>query len=128
MEDIIFALELTATGLVVVFSALVSVALIVKLFQQIDRPKPPTVAPAAPPRQESAPPAQLASSVPESDDGTISPEVAAAIAAAVAIATSRKGRIRRIRYRSPQSTAGAAETAWSRQGRVSIMTSHLPKQ
>jgi hypothetical protein len=52
----------------------------------------------------------------------MSPEVAAAIAAAVTISLRKKVRIHRIQYRS-----GPLETAWSRQGRYAIMTSHQPK-
>jgi hypothetical protein len=48
--------------------------------------------------------------------------VLAAISAAVALATDRKVRIKRIRYRAP------SEAAWSRQGRVTIMASHVTRR
>ncbi len=48
-----------------------------------------------------------------------SPEVMAVISAAVTVALGQKARIRRIRYWRTRPTS-----AWSIQGRVSIMNSH----
>jgi hypothetical protein len=75
-------------------------------------PTPSTAAPATPP----------AESAPATRDG-ISPEVMAAISAAVAVATQKRFRIKRIRYREAPPL-----DAWSRQGRIMIMTSRRGKQ
>ncbi len=128
IEDFWFGIELTITGIVVVFFALVTVALIVFGFQRLNRFQEAAGdknAPAAtaPNKTEPAKPAAGAS-----EDGKVSPEVAAVIAAAVATATTKKVRIHRIQYRSHVSSLGAAETSWSRQGRVSIMTSRTPRR
>lgn len=128
IEDFWFGIELTITGIVVVFFALVTVALIVFGFQRINRVQEAasskkTTAATAPQQTEPANPAAEAA-----EDGKVSPEVAAVIAAAVAAATTKKVRIHRIQYRSHVSSLGAAETSWSRQGRVSIMTSRTPRR
>jgi sodium pump decarboxylase gamma subunit len=131
IEDFWFGIELTITGIVVVFFALVTVALIVFGFQRINRVQEAasskkTTAATAPQQTEPAKPAAEAAGAAE--DGKVSPEVAAVIAAAVAAATTKKVRIHRIQYRSHVSSLGAAETSWSRQGRVSIMTSRTPRR
>jgi Na+-transporting methylmalonyl-CoA/oxaloacetate decarboxylase gamma subunit len=129
IDDIWFGLELTATGILVVFTALILVAVVVGLFKQLDRPKPVKD---SRPSQESMPSVPVSNTTQQDHgapalEGGISPEVAAVIMAAVAEATTQKIRIHRIRYRSGVNANSVAETSWSRQGRVSIMTSHFPK-
>jgi hypothetical protein len=128
MDDITFAWTITITGILVVFVALVAVAVFVIVFQRIDQPKA-TETPAVP--QRSAPPTAKSSSAPgvaESahpaggGDG-VSPEVMAVIVATVAQTLERPIRVHRIRYREQ-----AHEAAWARQGRVAIMTSHTPRR
>lgn len=121
--DLTFGIEITITGLVVVFTALVSVGLIVTVFQRINQPTSEAETSAAPAAKTAAPATQAAAKLEASNNGSMSPEVAAAIAAAVTISLRKKVRIHRIQYRS-----GPLETAWSRQGRYAIMTSHQPKQ
>jgi NhaP-type Na+/H+ or K+/H+ antiporter len=120
--DFAFAVDITITGLVVVFTALVSVSLLVWLFEKIDRPQPASEAkqPVQAPRTQHEPAMSAQKTMP--GDG-ISPEILAAIMAAATLATQQKIRIVRVQYRQ---TPG--DTAWSRQGRYSIMTSHLPKR
>ncbi len=125
-----WGLQTTVVGVTVVFTALITVWIVVTLFQKLDRPEPAAKSakpaqPAAPP--QSAPAAAATSAAKPEQDGALAPETAAVIAAAVTAALGRKVRIHRVQYRSSISNAGIVETAWSRQGRVSIMTSHLPK-
>jgi sodium pump decarboxylase gamma subunit len=120
--DLTFGIQITITGLVVVFTALVSVGIIVTLFQRINQPKSETKTSAPAPAARTAAPSEQAAATPEASNGSMSPEVAAAIAAAVTISLRKKVRIHRVQYRS-----GPLETAWSRQGRYAIMTSHQPK-
>ncbi len=122
-ENLVFGLEVTFTGLVVVFTALIAVALIVTLFQRIDRPQKEI--PAAPPAPARPAPAPVRSAsttngaAASNTDGKMSPELAAVIAAAATLAVGKKVRIQQIRYRS-----GPVETAWATQGRHAIMASH----
>jgi hypothetical protein len=146
-EDLWFGIEVTATGLLVVFMALISVALIVALFQRLQGTEEPSAALQlsesgwgaflrhyifipAPGGKEQEPAATPASkpatgTAPKESTGSegIPPETLVAIMAAASIATGKKIRIHRVQYRS-----GPADTAWSRQGRVDIMTSHQPKR
>lgn len=148
-SDLIFGLVTTVTGLVVVFSALVGVALVVIVFGKLDPPeandagKQPKPAGAASGWQRLVPSALMrgrktARSVTEPQPALpstgnpgaalpatqgVPPEVVAVIMAAVAAAIDRPIRVQRIRYRSQP-----VESGWSRQGRISIMTSHLPKR
>jgi Na+-transporting methylmalonyl-CoA/oxaloacetate decarboxylase gamma subunit len=120
--DFAFALDVTITGLVVVFTALVSVSILVWLFEKVDRPQPASEAkqPVQEPRAQHQPPTATQKTMPGE---AIAPETLAAIMAAATMATQQKIRIVRVQYRS-----APGETAWSRQGRYSIMTSHLPKR
>lgn len=67
----------------------------------------------------------VASASSQHNDTPISPEVFAVVAAAVAIATGRKGRIKRIRYRRGPTDV---DMTWARLGRYTIMHSHEPRR
>lgn len=107
MEQFIFGLKLTAIGMSVVFVALITVQLVLNLFKRLDRRSTAVAEPAA----ESAPTEGL------------SPEVMAAIAAAVTLTVGKKARIKRIQYRSTR-----PERGWAMQGRMTIMASHIVKR
>ncbi len=53
----------------------------------------------------------------------LSPELVAAISAAVTVALRKKTRIKSIQYRAARPTAG-----WSMQGRMTVMSSHSMKR
>jgi hypothetical protein len=67
----------------------------------------------------------VASASSQQHETSLSPEVFAVVAAAVAIATGRKGRIKRIRYRRGPTDV---DTTWAKLGRYAIMTSHQPRR
>jgi sodium pump decarboxylase gamma subunit len=116
-ENLAFGVQLTITGVTVVFVALVTVALVMIVLRRLDQPEETKKQKAA----ARAPAAASSTPAPVSDE--LSPEVMVAIAAAVEVALRRKVHIQRIRYRTFPSEAG-----WSRQGRMSIMASHAPKK
>lgn len=111
-EALGIALQLTIVGMSVVFLALTLLVLLLTLFKRLDaqlsRPK------------EVIDQIDVAKtpSIPVSTE-ELAPELLAAISAAVAVATTKKIRITRIRYRGER-----PEPAWSRQGRTAIMGSH----
>lgn len=113
IQPIQFALRLTSMGMGVVFTALLILSGLLRIAQRASR----TEAPVA-----TAPAAAPAMPAPEARDG-ISPEVMAAISAAVTIATQKRFRIKRIRYHEAPPL-----DAWSRQGRITIMTSRRGRQ
>ncbi len=106
MDYTAIGINLTFTGMSVVFVGLIILLMIMKFFQWLD-------ARIAAPR--AAAPAPAASATP----GTLSPQDMAVISAAVAIAIGKPVRVRRIRYRR-----GSPESTWTRQGRITIMGSH----
>ncbi|NJN68006.1 MAG: OadG family protein [Chloroflexaceae bacterium] len=121
MDDAMtIGLRLTVTGMVVVFFGLIVLLLVMHGFQYFDRWLEARAARQQKRRQRKQGAAQPRGS--GVSDGSIPPEVMAAIAAAVAIAIDRKVRIRRIRYRA------LSEGSWSRQGRVTIMASHVTRR
>ncbi|RMH74001.1 MAG: hypothetical protein D6675_00990 [Gemmatimonadetes bacterium] len=108
MEDILYGVKISAIGISIVFGALIVIAWILSLFDRVD-----TLL-----TRSKSPQTGDASVVSDSVHG-VSPEVVAAISAAV-LAAYGKARIRKIRYRS-----GPAEaSSWSIQGRATVMASH----
>ncbi len=115
LQPIAFALRLTGLGMGVVFVALVVLSGLLSIAQRAYKPsEEPAAGAAAAPQQQAAPSQPTSSS--------IAPEVMAAISAAVAIATQKRFRIKRIRYREAPPLG-----VWSRQGRITIMTSRKGK-
>ncbi len=110
-EELMFGVQLTVTGMTVVFSGLVLLFVLMTIFQRVDRW---LLA-----RSQSTDNTPSASDALPDHDGTVPPEIIPVIAAAVAVATGRQVRIRRIRYR-----ARPAETSWSKEGRLTVMGSH----
>lgn len=108
MDYIAIGLQLTATGMMVVFSGLVVLFGMMSMFQLLEQRKtsPKTTKTQQPPIPDSA---------------AITPEVLAVISAAVTETFGKQVRVKRIRYRSPQYDTG---NVWSKQGRVTIMGSH----
>lgn len=110
------AFQLTATGMLVVFSGLVLLFVLMTLFKQADQ----SLA-----ERRAARMSNLPTPTPAPDESTdaIHPEIIAAISASVALAVGKKVRIQRIRYRT-----APVGSSWSRQGRVTIMGSHFTKR
>jgi len=107
LHDLAIAWRLTCFGVTVVFMALSLVAGAVWLFQKLETWRPTSKAAESPADQG-----------PTVESG-ISPEVVAAISAALSASLGEHTRIHHIRYRR-----GAPEATWSREGRLSIMASH----
>lgn len=131
VENLTFGLEVTLIGNLVVFSALVLVWQIMDAFRTslwglperlmmliryLLTKKQKLPAPVA--RQVETTP--VISTPPA---GTISPDIVAAITAAIAVTIDKKFMITRIRYRQQP-----PEGAWNKHGIASIMTSHSPKR
>jgi len=105
--DLAVAWKLAWFGMLVVFAALGLVSGAVWLFQKLETWKP------APKTAEvPADPGPIV-------EAGISPEIVAAISAALSVSLGEHTRIHHIRYRR-----GAPEATWSREGRLSIMASH----
>jgi Na+-transporting methylmalonyl-CoA/oxaloacetate decarboxylase gamma subunit len=115
LQPIAFALRLTGLGMGVVFVALLVLSGLLAVAQRAYKPSEEPAAGAAAAPQQQAAPSQPTSS-------GIAPEVMAAISAAVAITTQKRFRIKRIRYREAPPLG-----VWSRQGRITIMTSRRGK-
>jgi hypothetical protein len=79
----------------------------------MSRPKPEAIPTPAPGAQPSTQP--FVNGLP--------PEEVAVISAAVTAAMTRRIQVKRVRY-----LGNVPETAWSRQGRVTIMASHVTKR
>lgn len=107
MSDLAVAWKLTWFGMTVVFTALSLVSSAVWVFHKLEARMPAAGA------EESLP-----DPGPTVESG-ISPEVVAAISAALCASLGEHTRIHHVRYRR-----GAPEATWSRQGRLSIMASH----
>lgn len=114
LDPIVFALQLTFTGMGVVFLALLLLSFLIGLSQRF-------LAPPAEPEVEisviESTPTPSTIALPSGDG--LTPETMAAITAAITVAIGSRYRIKRIRYLEDH-----APDAWSRQGRVTIMTSH----
>ncbi len=110
LEELIYGLQLTAIGMGVVFLALSVVSIIISLFDRFGREKQPV-----------AEQSQAGAVVEEPQTDVILPEVIAAISAAVAVAVGKKARVTHIRQSVPS-------VAWQRQGRATIMASHVTKR
>lgn len=114
LKPITFALQLTVTGMGVVFLALLLLSFLIGLSQRF------LVEPAEPQIEltpiERMP--DLPTIAPPPDHGLTS-ETMAAIIAAITVAIGSRYRIKRIRYLDDH-----VPEAWSQQGRVNITTSH----
>lgn len=115
---LVFGLQLTIIGMGVVFTALTLIIYVLKL---TDHLTPWLIKLAGSGVHGHGHTEQIAA--PAQTDDMLAPEVMAAISAAVLVAVGQRARIRRIRYRSAQPA-----TAWSVQGRASIMGSHSVKR
>ncbi|WP_432798235.1 OadG family protein [Poriferisphaera sp. WC338] len=109
-EDMVTGgLTLMFVGMGVVFTALILLMITIKALNTFLAEKPKAVPAPAP-----------IANTPKSND-EIEPEVLAVISAAVAAVVGGSHKIRRVDVLYKQGTA------WARQGRRSIMTSHRPK-
>jgi Na+-transporting methylmalonyl-CoA/oxaloacetate decarboxylase gamma subunit len=115
-EELSIALQLTGTGMSVVFSGLVILFVLMMLFQRFEKMGSAR-------KVDSTPETSRAASGAEVLPDAIPPEVVVAISAAVGVAVGRPFRVRRIRYRS-----ATTESLWSKQGRITIMGSHVTKR
>ena len=111
MDIFIFGVEITVVGLTVVFFALALLAWILSYFDRIDN--------WVSNRQSKSQGTTVGSVAEKSVDEGISPEIIAAISAAVTVAIGRKVKIKHVRYRRQ-----AANPTWQTQGRATIMASH----
>jgi Na+-transporting methylmalonyl-CoA/oxaloacetate decarboxylase gamma subunit len=107
LHDLALAWRFTIFGVAVVFTALSLVSGAVWLFQKLETWKPTSKTAEVP-----ADPGPIV-------EAGISPEIVAAIGAALSASLGEHTRIHHIRYRR-----GAPEATWSREGRLSIMASH----
>lgn len=108
-EILSYGIKISVVGFSIVFIALIVVAFVVKLLQNVDNWLKP--------KSTKSPSKQKASD--EGDEGEMSPELIAAISAAVAVAIDTRHKITRIRYR-----AEPGQSSWSVAGRTSILASH----
>lgn len=113
MDELIVGLRVTVVGLGVVFIALTTVYAVLTLFIRLERRFTSKQTEAVPQAEPASPAVGEA----------IPPEILAAIVAAVTIAIGKKVRLKRVRYHSAK-----PETAWSTQGRATIMASHVVKR
>lgn len=114
---LVFGLQITILGMGVVFAALTLIIYVLKLTERLT----PWLEKFGGSGHGHGHQAETAA--PAETPGALTPEVMAAISAAVVVAVGKRGRIRRIRYRSTQPGA-----AWAVQGRASIMASHNVKR
>jgi Na+-transporting methylmalonyl-CoA/oxaloacetate decarboxylase gamma subunit len=117
---LLYGLQLTIIGMGVVFTALTLIIYVLKL---TDRLTPWLVKLGGAGGHGHTHEHEEKVVAPTETPGVLSPEVMTAIAAAVVVAVGKRARIRRIRYRSVQ-----PGSAWSVQGRASIMASHNVKR
>ena len=111
MDLFMLGVQITVIGLTVVFIALALLAWILSYFDNID---------AWITNRKTKTQAQPTEAVAEkSVDQGISPEIIAAISAAVAVAIGGKAKIKHVRYRRQM-----ADPTWQTQGRATIMASH----
>lgn len=108
MNDLIFALKISAVGLSVVFIGLILISWLVGLLRFLDRPKV---------LSSSSKPITTTESASQ-----LSPKLVAVISAAVAVSIDKRFQIKRIRYRT-----GPQQMTWSKQGISTIMGSHVTK-
>ena len=102
MDPLHIALKVSLVGVVVVFSALLLIGVVISLLTLFES------------REEVSPVATPEAEVPE--------EIVAVISAAIHVAMGAGVRVKRVRYGRK-----ARENSWSKQGRVTIMASHLTK-
>lgn len=113
---LIFGLQLTIIGMGVVFFALTLIIYTLKLTERLM----PWLEKLG--GSEHGHGHQEATAASAETPGVLAPEVMAAISAAVIATVGKRARIRRVRYRSV-----SPGSAWSVQGRASIMASHSVK-
>jgi sodium pump decarboxylase gamma subunit len=111
MDVFIFGIEITVVGLTVVFIALALLAWILSYFDRIDN--------WVTNHRSKSQDAMVESAAEKPVDEGISPEIIAAISAAVAVAIGSKVKIKHVRYRRQ-----TANPTWQTQGRATIMASH----
>lgn len=123
-NPIVFGIQLTIIGLLVVFFTLLLISLIVStvfgrveqwaaslgLSKREETPAPPVLEPVPEPVLEVTP-------------SELAPELLAVITAAIGVAIDKRAKIKTIRYRRTP-----ASTSWSVQGRTTIMASHQIKR
>lgn len=128
-QALIDGAQIAVLGMTVVFSALVLISLIIANFDNLE--KIIKIKPyehghghghsAAAPKKEAK---KSTSEQPtEVVEEGISPQVIAALSAAIAVATEKKVRITRVRYRREP-----AQPTWAAQGRTAIMSGRAVKQ
>jgi len=115
-DPMAFGIQISIIGLVVVFSALSLISILIgTVLGRVDQWWEQLLQWRTRPAVEAETPAEIPA-------GELSPELLAAISAAIAVTIDKKVRIKAIRYRRTPAAA-----SWSVQGRATIMASHLPK-
>ncbi len=109
-EELMYGVQLTVTGMTVVFSGLVLLFVLMTIFQRVDRWMN---------RSQETAMAPAGGDATSDNDENVPSNVVPVIAAAISVALGPHVRVRRIRYR-----AGPAETSWSKEGRLTVMGSH----
>lgn len=112
MQDLVFGAQLTVTGMAVVFTGLFLLFILMTISQHLHQWASANKHPPVPHHSPSPP-----------SPDTIPPEVVVAIAAAATSTLGKPVRVKRIRYRT-----APTETAWSKQGRITIMGSHTTRR
>jgi Na+-transporting methylmalonyl-CoA/oxaloacetate decarboxylase gamma subunit len=116
---LVFGVQVSILGISVVFLAL---ALIIFAMKLLDRLTPWLIKRFGVSEHGHSHASEISAPAVEPDE-VISPEVMVAISAAVAVAIGKRARITRIRYRSAQPGG-----AWSVQGRMTVMASHVTRR
>lgn len=126
-QALIDGAQIAILGMTVVFSALVLISLIIANFDNLE--KVIKIKPYEHGHGHGAPAPKKAEKKPAQEEPTetveegISPQVIAALSAAIAVATEKKVRITRVRYRREP-----AQPTWAAQGRTAIMSGRAVKQ
>lgn len=113
MEMLGVGLELSVTGMTVVFIALLMLVGVVTLFKRLGEQRQAKPAEPSAATKTAAPPA------PAAPAGSIPPHLIIVLAAAASEMMGQPVRVTRIRYRQLESDVG-----WARQGRIGIMAGH----
>ena len=104
MDAILFGVKISVIAFVIVFVALILVYYVITSFKYLDRWLARTAKPEHPVTVKT-------------EDGIITPEMIAAISAAIAVTISKKFIIKKVRYRS-----GRQDTIWTVGGRATMMS------
>lgn len=111
MNALTFGFKISAIGFSIVFFALIVISIALPLLRHLDEWI----------NQSKSKKKRKLSSVDKTTSDEISPEIVAVISAAVAIAISKKYKIRRIQRRQ-------RENIWSKQGRITHMISRSTRR